>query len=403
MPTRPTSAPKRWPIWTCGLLAGAGVAVWFFSRTETPPTPSATAPLQATTPAKRAAAPAGSTGLLSSSNRDDLLAALRQKLAEATTPNEINDLLIQLARLDPKQTMELALQIARDDSERYQFVVNVLRQWAELDLATAWRWAQQTGPSIDQSGFQTLTEEVVQRAAKSRPQEIVAMIEAALLGQGGLKADARLADETIAALLQNGQVDAARSILERWARSNMAESLHNGPFELIALSLSQKSLADAATWLQSLPPSRGQVFGLANLAGIWASQDPAAAVEWSLRLPIQGGRGEALERAFSRWAETDYASATRWITAHEAEPEADHLVSQLLLVSSFAQAHPAESVAWAELIRNDQSYDRAIERILHSWVSKDSATALQYLRNNSRLSAERRQQIELNLSLPKPD
>ncbi|MGH7945370.1 MAG: hypothetical protein ACREF9_10205 [Opitutaceae bacterium] len=405
---------RRWKLSILALSLGIGVGVWVWfahlradsseNKTHRLPTDVAAQPATGSSspPDPVPGARTDASALLSPDRQADLLDVLRWKLANSAKQADVADILATLARTDPARTLELARQLARSEDEQFQFVAGVLRRWSDADLPAALEWAGQNAGELSQPGMPSLVEAVLRQAAKNQPEAIAGLVEAAFVdGANSASAITKLTDEITTALLQSGHLEMARTILDRIARGVMADTLSSAPFERVASSLAGTAPASAAAWLQSLPPSPARNFGLANVAGVWAGQDPQAALIWALSLPSNGGRGDALDRAFARWAEQDGDGAIRWIAAHEAEPEADLMISRLLSVSPVTRAHPRVAANWADLIQDEQLHAQTVEQITQGWAAQDLAAATRYLNENTRLTAERKRQL-LQTIVPAP-
>jgi hypothetical protein len=359
--------------------------------------PAAVVAVQPKPVARMAAASVKSPGWLpGEATQDEWRIALRRRIAAGASAEEILADLKSLLERDPTMALELALTVARTADEKYRWAATLVSQWAETDNAAAWAWALEPGHAHVGAGEPALPELVLARIAALDPEQAVALTDSALAtvadGDVGLDA-AELTHAAIRVLLGTEHADLARESLERWAASDTGGTIGNAAFEEVALNLAQHSRADAADWLRNLPSSEGRNLALATLAADWATSAPDEAMNWAASLELNSGRVDAMQRVFNRWADKDIVASAQWLADHEASPQADTLIGNLVNDTSLVSVAPERALQWSALISDPTARSATVQHVIMAWATRDAAAALRYAQDTSLLSAVQRQQM----------
>jgi hypothetical protein len=195
-------------------------------------------------------------------------------------------------------------------------------------------------------------------------------------------------------LIKSGNVELARSAVEKWSNGAGQPVIGAEPFQIVAMFLAKTSPEEAADWLKSLAISEDRNSALAMFAARWAERDPAAAMRLSESIQLQDGQLEVKQRAFSAWAELKPADAAQWLDDHRSEipagPQTDQMVGSLLAVSPMARTDPVGALQWASLIMEPALRADVIEGLVKRWGRADPAGAVRYLQQAADLTAQQK-------------
>jgi hypothetical protein len=380
-----------------GAIIGVGALIYLdHQRPAAPLAPAATptAAIAAARPGASAAKSTRPTQLLESATAEEWLAALEHRIGSGATSEEILDDLRFLLHRRPGQAIDLALALARSGEEKYEWVAALLSEWSVMDPNAAWDRALDLNRTSAVVGEPDVRSVVLSRIAQLDPDKVVGLADAMLArtpdepAKGGANDVAQLA---LRALLQAQQPELARRTLERWATDGHAEALGNAPFEEVALDFARRSRHDAADWLQSLPPSSGRDFALATVAADWTAAAPGEAMTWATSLETPAARNDAMQRVFNRWAQSDIVAAVQWLGDHEAHPEADKLIANLVIDSSLSEVAPERALQWSSLIGDPAARSASIQQVLLRWGEKDADAAIKFAQTTPLLDDTLRQ------------
>jgi hypothetical protein len=330
---------------------------------------------------------------------NDLLAILREKVPRSS-PDEILALLKLISESRPEEAVELAQRIGRTEEEKAEWVSNVTRSWAGRDPDKAWQWFIQLGTHrADELAGGSLLNVILEEMAGKEP-EILLQNANALLKRGDRPNSVSpqvMVATGVEALIKSGNIELARSAVEKWSDGVGQPVIGRGPFQIVAMFLAKTSPEEAADWLKSLATSEDRNSALAMFAARWAERDPAAAMRWSESIQLEAGQLEVRQRAFSTWAELKPADAAQWLDDHYSEiqagPQTDQMVASLLAVSSMARTDPVGALQWASLIIEPRLRADVIEGLVKRWGRADPAGAVQYLRQTADLTAEQKASV----------
>lgn len=100
----------------------------------------------------------------------------------------------------------------------------------------------------------------------------------------------------------------------RWAGQVSEPALRERLTGSLAVGFADSAPDLAAAWaIASLPPGKILVRSIAEIAGTWAKQDPAAAGAWVARFPDGESRQMALGNLLNAWMGRDFPAAIAWI------------------------------------------------------------------------------------------
>jgi hypothetical protein len=330
---------------------------------------------------------------------NDLLAALLEKM-RTSSPDEILALLKLISESRPEDAVELAQRIGRTEEEKAKWVSNVTRSWAGRDPDKAWQWFVQLGTHrADQLASGSLLNVILEEMAAKEPEMLLQEADA-LLKRGDRPNSVSpqvMVGVGVEALIKSGNIELARSAVEKWSNGAGQLLIGAGPFQMVAMFLAKTSPDEAADWLKSLAISEDRNSALAMFAARWAVYDPAAAIRWSESIQLQDGQLEVRQRAFSAWAELKPADAAQWLDDHRSEipasPQTDQMVASLLAVSPMARTDPMGALQWASLIIEPTLRADVIEGLVKRWGRSDPAGAVQYLQQTAILTAQQKASV----------
>jgi hypothetical protein len=267
---------------------------------------------------------------LKTASREEILALVQDMLAKGRPLEDVIALLDDLAASKPEFTLDLARDIGRTDDERHVLLLAVLDDWAHADPVTALQWAFQKSSQYNVAGNASLLYVVLEQVTADDPQSALAAADYALK-QPPNELPGTNANEvvrlTVEALAKAGHTDLAKQAIEDWVHRPEAANLDGAVYEVVAMSLAQNSVGDAAGWLQSLPASPARNQALLTIGTVWAQSAPEAAINWAQGLSSTDGRADAVTSIFGRWLSQDRSAAVQWLAGHENSPDRDRLIA----------------------------------------------------------------------------
>jgi hypothetical protein len=256
---------------------------------------------------------------------------------------EYGMLLQKWTQLDAKGA--IAFVESRDRDERWIGTSAVLKAWTRLDPSAAIAWAESSGKELPAPEWEGRG------------------------GPGGGAAQGNFALSMVVSQLARTDLDRALSVAATQKYDSRSRTLDSLASELV----SQRGLAAARAALDALPEG-GLRDGLAlNLAGRFASADPAGTAQWALALAPGDTRSRALAEVVGEWAKADAVAAGNFLAKLPADPESDR--SRESYAQSVVQKDPAGAMAWASAITEEQRRLRAVESVARSWMRADEPAA----------------------------
>ena len=122
-----------------------------------------------------------------------------------------------------------------------------------------------------------------------------------------------------------------------------------------------------------------------------AEAQPDAA-EWVASQPDGKGKVDATGEIVGQWMRTDAESASGWLNEQPEGDAKDRGIAALLRDRSVRE-DPEAAVAWADSITDSEMRSEQVESSARNWLSKDRASALEYLESTNSLSAEQKTKL----------
>jgi hypothetical protein len=130
-----------------------------------------------------------------------------------------------------------------------------------------------------------------------------------------------------------------------------------------------------------------------------ASPEQLMDAAWQMR---GDGRIPAATQAFRHWTDLDLNAAVNWLTDHEADPDADHLITDVLLKNSIIREHFEVELRWAEVLSDRDLSAETIGQILLTQGIKAPAESIHYVNGSHILSPEQKERLRRSLSQALP-
>jgi hypothetical protein len=130
-----------------------------------------------------------------------------------------------------------------------------------------------------------------------------------------------------------------------------------------------------------------------------ASPEQLMDAAWQMR---GDGRIPAASQAFRHWTDLDLDAAVSWLTDHEADPAADHLITDVLLKNSVIKENFEVELRWAEVLSDHDLSAETIGQILLTQGIKAPAESIHYVNGSHILSPEQKERLRMSLSQALP-
>jgi hypothetical protein len=324
-------------------------------------------------------------GLLSGKSPEDILAALRE-----------------IAKTRPELAIDLADALGRNEGEKTDWVMGVMRQWSRRDPNASLQWVMQHGPRVSELARGTLPGIVMDAMAAHDPKALLGFVDG-LLRAGYDQNQSSGIPPAIAvhlgleALIKSGQLNAAQSAVASWAHDPNVPKIGASAYEDVAAAIAKSAPQDAGVWLKSLPVSDDRNAALGTFATNWADTDPAAAMSWSEALSPEDGRPAVIKSTFSEWVQTDAAGATKWLAdyvSHDTpSPDDDDLIGALVSYSPAVKSNPDLAENFLDSISDPKTREIYENQVLLSWGSRDLPAATEYVWKSTTIPPERKQAL----------
>jgi hypothetical protein len=199
-----------------------------------------------------------------------------------------------------------------------------------------------------------------------------------------------------------GETSGARSLLDQWiARDrdgalSSLESLPEGRSRdlLIADALRKikdSAPRDAAELASTILTGAAQVAASGEIAGSWASKDPAAAAAWAGGLKNEAATVAACTAVATAWAQQDLGSTAAWVGRLPAGAVRDQAVSAF--AEAVVKADAEAAVAWAATITDSGRRDAMMQKLLETWIARDPRGARGWIDSSTSLSTPLRERL----------
>jgi hypothetical protein len=130
-----------------------------------------------------------------------------------------------------------------------------------------------------------------------------------------------------------------------------------------------------------------------------ASPEQLMDAAWAMR---GDGRISAATQAFRHWTDLDLDAATNWLADHEADPAADHLITDVLLKNNVIKEKFEVELSWAEALSDHDLSAETIGQILLTQGIKAPAESIHYVNGSHILSPEQKERLRRSLSQALP-
>jgi len=162
-------------------------------------------------------------------------------------------------------------------------------------------------------------------------------------------------------------------------------------FRQLGSVLGQSSPPDAIAWCDA--HCDGPFGGALRMvtAQQWALRDGAAAMEWVSQAPEGQERDVAVMGAFRGWARRDLEGLGRWLEQMDLDAvEPWFRPAVPAVAATFLQSRPAEAMAWAETIEDEQLREDSLVALAREWRKRDEQAAAIWIASSS-LTTEARE------------
>ena len=359
--------------------------------------------------------------------------ALSKALAEPNPVTRMAAITQLLSNLD-ESNLDAALGVFKDipirpdNKHEYQML---LYSWARFDGEGAIKYASENLQARGISGGE-LRRAALPGWASTDPEAAAAWLDKKTLtdlAEEGKKQEdgAPVRPETdYAAALIKGWAEkdpygAAKYLMERYEHGRSRENLAGH----IASSLIKESTGAAVEWAESFDDLEFKEEAFEELAEDWSSIDPDATAEWLAKHINEPYSKEAVEDLARGWAVKDLDAAVAWFetlddgltrgtgiqklmeiwATQDTEASGEWLaslppgsVSRDMGVSAYAteisKDNPEAAAQWLDTIGDENTKQRASQRVLGNWMKQDGAAALEWAQTNNVLPEEQLQQME---------
>lgn len=341
-------------------------------------------------------------------SRDDLLAAIREKLGPSATPDEIMGVLNALAKTDAGLAIDLAHELGRTEEEKTAWVSDLAKEWAGRSPQQAWAWLSHQDPlRLRDLAVGTVPSVMIETMARQDPALLLRNVDQLVhAGEGPLGVAPVVAVHLgLEALTANHQLDAARQAVETWARDPAHPAIGEAAYVTVANALAASSRPDeAAKWILSMPPSTERDIALVEYPAHWADTDPRAALVWAEQSSPADLRARTVQRTFNDWAERAPAEAGEWLGSYLTRTptgvDTDKLIGAVINLGPAVKTNPTIALQWAGLISDPAIRATNEERIVLRWARQDESAATTYLANSALITPQRKQAVLQKMQSP---
>lgn len=132
-----------------------------------------------------------------------------------------------------------------------------------------------------------------------------------------------------------------------------------------------KEPAAALQWARNLEDQDCRNNSLSNIFSQWASRDPEEAARQVTSLPDQGARQNALPNVISSWARQDPDAAIQWF---DALPQKDRFANANTIINSLTSASPERAASWLDRLTTEAAGDEKLGAQLANSASSLAST-----------------------------
>ena len=302
------------------------------------------------------------------------------------------------AEQDQSAALDWAMSLT-DPAHRERALRGSTGVWARTDPAAASAFALEIADPYERH---SVIESVARRWAR---QETSESLEWALGMEGENRDRATMSIiEEISAYNPKQAAEIFSEISSSLSSQGTRESIHRDIARELAGRWATANPAEAAEWVLELPESQHiQREAAERVAERWAHSNPQAAAEWAIELPESDNiRRQAVERVAGRWLRSDSLTASEWIADMPAGKARDAAAGEL--VRNISGSDPASALSWANSIGDDGYQTHLMGEVIERWHETDPNAARSALQATD-LSARQREKFKdiLGTSPPVPE
>ena len=298
----------------------------------------------------------------------------------ATTDDELERLVRELAARDPRAAM---LQVRRRSGELAQRLTRaVLDVWAQSDPESAWLWIDTEGRSSDE-----LRTGLLLAAAARHPNFVLRRAGEWAASQPALTQE--IYSSVLKGWLRAGDYASAARLLDEPRFSTQDRIALLG---LVGNVWAAYQPREAAQWALRQPDALREA-ALTAVNDAWSDADAQGAVEFFSTLPDTSARRPLMQIAVARWLASDPAAATGWLAMGGRRREYDEAIAAYATGDEMVRSNSQAALSWAERITDDSLRWDSLQRILTVLKTQDWSSADAYVRNVGGLSDEERSSL----------
>ena len=258
----------------------------------------------------------------------------------------------------------------------------IASEWARQDPSAAFAWAGTLSGGEKGSAMSSVIGEVASTDPK-KAAGMVASMDAASQGK---------AYEDIARKWGSQNFTDA----EAWVRSLPTDQQSAAMASAIS-GLSKDNPQLAAEKIAALPAGDDRNSAVTTLAQNWSRQDPAAAAAWLLKQNDPAASSSAMRELMPNWVTQDLTAALSFVNAQQPGEVRDSAVSSYIMGNS--KSAPADLVALATTITDDNSRNRTVGMATMRWMQEDPTAAAAYVQSSDAFSADQKTRVSEGKSL----
>ncbi len=314
------------------------------------------------------AATAKALGFLSQIKPSEMPEALALAAAHSDEPTRAlltKNLLSHWAESEPREAMAWATSEAAD-AHQADIVQGVLNAWAGRDPGAVMGWAGKTGTvqrsrlseSVIATVFRTLAQDdpataLARLTTFSNPNERSQALRGILDTVRTDEERESMAGLIAAIPTDEIRVQARRSLVEQWAR---------------------RDVAAAAAYVEVAEPAWERTRLMDSLGFTWLQSDPLPAAEWWV---AHAPGPDTLVKIINVWAQQDPNAAGLWLGTQPPGPATD--TARMTFARQVADLDAESALRWAESVADAPMREGTIDHIFAAWRGREAAEANAFL------------------------
>lgn len=270
-----------------------------------------------------------------------------------------------------------ALAYAKENTGGNFATETILTTWAASDPEAAIRWARDNHQGEDANPYMASLIGVIGRTDLPRATQLV-----------GEMPFSRERGEALASIMP-GVLAQGPAAAKQWAMAIQDEQLREGAIARVAEELASTDPQGTAAWL-SANPSPGTERAMGSAMASWARQDANAATSYFNSLPAGPVRSSALRGLVSAVASENPQAGAAMLNRYSGDVT-DSVVRHFIW-SSFRN-DPATAASNIARINDSEQRDEMYRRMLGGWLRRDPDNAQAWIRSNTQLPDNIRQDL----------